>query len=422
MENPDAESSTVLEQWENEERQISKWVLCRVIKELRKFGKFNRALEVYDWMKSHGDRFTFNSGDDAIHLDLIAKVHGILHAEGYFSDLPVIMKDRRTYGALLNVFGQARMREKAEETLETMKAKGYAYDVLPFNVMMTLYMNIEEHSRVFSMINEMKEQNVPFDLYSYNIWITNCATVGDATGMERVVQEMVADTRINADWTTYTTLATMYIRLGELGKAQNCLNEAELRVTGRDRTPFNYLLGLYGSIGKRDEVYRIWYRYKSTFRGILNSGYQSMVSAVLKVGDAEGAEKIYKEWLSKSSKLDPRICNTVMRYYLKEGSVSNAKKILDSFIERGGMPKPLSWDLLAEGYLKKKQVSEALSCMESAGSCKGLLKWKPKLADVENIIELCKELDDKEGVRSLIEVLRRTDCLEMEEYKSLIAK
>ncbi|KAK8916772.1 Pentatricopeptide repeat-containing protein [Platanthera zijinensis] len=495
LENPNAGCSTVIEQWENEERELSKWDLCRVIKELRKYGRFKRALEdtwdivkagpqpdgktkdgeaakytkvelkrdalalhliqqgiaptiyprimgsktareawewleneykgprkVYDWIQSRGDRFTFNSGDDAIQLDLIAKVQGISHAEEYFSNLPRISKDRRTYGALLNVYGQAKMREKAESTLELMKAKGCAYDVLPFNVMMTLYMNINDHNKVLSMINEMKEKNVPFDLYSYNIWITNCATMGDVSEMERVVQEMIADTRVNANWTTYTTLATMYIRLCNFDKAHNCLTEAEQRMTGRDSAPFNYLLGLYSSIGKRDEVYRIWGRYKSSFPSILNMGYQSMLSSLVKLGDAEGAEKIFKEWLSKTLKLDPRICNIVMRYYLREGLVGHARKILDSFREKGGMPKPLSWEILAEGYLKEKQISEVLSCLEVAASYKGLRSWSPKPGDVAKIVAVCREQDDKESARLLIDILRRTGCLEKEEYRSLIAK
>ncbi|KAK8943386.1 Pentatricopeptide repeat-containing protein [Platanthera guangdongensis] len=422
LENPNAGCSAVIEQWENEQRELSKWDLCRVIKELRKYGRFKRALEVYDWIQSRGDRFTFNSGDDAIQLDLIAKVRGISHAEEYFSNLPRISKDRRTYGALLNVYGQAKMREKAESTLELMKAEGCAYDVLPFNVMMTLYMNINDHNKVFSMINEMKEKNVPFDLYSYNIWITNCATMGDVSEMERVVQEMIADTRVNANWTTYTTLATMYIRLGNFDKAHNCLTEAEQRMTGRDSAPFNYLLGLYCSIGKRDEVHRIWGRYKSSFPSILNTGYQSMLSSLVKLGDAEGAEKIFKEWLSKTLKLDPRICNIVMRYYLREGLVGRARKILDSFRESGGMPKPLSWEILAEGYLKEKQILEVLSCLEVAASYKGLRSWSPKPGDVAKILAVCREQDDKESVRLLIDILRRTGCLEKEEYRSLIAK
>lgn len=39
-------ASSVLNQWEKEGKKLSKWELCRVVKELRKFKRYSRALEV----------------------------------------------------------------------------------------------------------------------------------------------------------------------------------------------------------------------------------------------------------------------------------------------------------------------------------------------------------------------------------------
>ena len=46
MENPELGSASVLNQWENEGRTLTKWELCRVVKELRKYRKYDRALQV----------------------------------------------------------------------------------------------------------------------------------------------------------------------------------------------------------------------------------------------------------------------------------------------------------------------------------------------------------------------------------------
>lgn len=43
---PESNSSSVLNQWEKEGKKLSKWELCRVVKELRKFKRYGRALEV----------------------------------------------------------------------------------------------------------------------------------------------------------------------------------------------------------------------------------------------------------------------------------------------------------------------------------------------------------------------------------------
>lgn len=46
MEKPELGAASVLNQWENEGRNLTKWELCRVVKELRKFKRYNLALEI----------------------------------------------------------------------------------------------------------------------------------------------------------------------------------------------------------------------------------------------------------------------------------------------------------------------------------------------------------------------------------------
>lgn len=43
---PEVRSADVLNQWEKEGRKLTKWELCRVVKELRKYKRYDRALEV----------------------------------------------------------------------------------------------------------------------------------------------------------------------------------------------------------------------------------------------------------------------------------------------------------------------------------------------------------------------------------------
>lgn len=46
MGNREKGSSGVLNQWENEGKTVTKWELCRLVKELRKYGRYKLALEV----------------------------------------------------------------------------------------------------------------------------------------------------------------------------------------------------------------------------------------------------------------------------------------------------------------------------------------------------------------------------------------
>lgn len=46
MEKPELGAASVLNQWEKGGRRLTKWELCRVVKELRKYKRPNQALEV----------------------------------------------------------------------------------------------------------------------------------------------------------------------------------------------------------------------------------------------------------------------------------------------------------------------------------------------------------------------------------------
>ncbi|PQP99763.1 pentatricopeptide repeat-containing protein [Prunus yedoensis var. nudiflora] len=341
---PEVRSADVLNQWEKEGRKLTKWELCRVVKELRKYKRYDRALEVYDWMSNRGERFRISTSDAAIQLDLVAKVRGVASAENYFLSLPDTLKDRRIYGALLNAYVRTRMKEKAESLLDKMRSKGHALQSLPFNVMMTLYMNLKEYDKVDSIISEMMEKNIQLDIYSYNIWLSSRGSQGSEERMEQVFEQMKLDRTVNPNWTTFSTMATMYIKMGQLEKAEACLKKVESRITGRDRIPYHYLLSLYGNVGNKEELYRY-----SKF------GIPCYHVSLLRVGDVEGAEKIYEEWLTVKSTYDPRIANLFIASYIKDGDFEKAQSFFDHMVDVGGKPNSSTWETLAEGILKSRE-------------------------------------------------------------------
>ncbi|KAL0429443.1 UNVERIFIED_CONTAM: Pentatricopeptide repeat-containing protein [Sesamum radiatum] len=381
MLDPNMGSASVLNEVENEGKRLSKWELCRVVKELRKFRRYRFALEVYEWMNNRAESYRITTSDTAIQLDLIAKVHGISSAEKYFMKLPDALKDKRIYGSLLNAYVRARMREKAESLMDKMRDRSYASHALPFNVMMTLYMNLKDHEKIESLISEMKEKNIALDIYTYNIWLSSRGSQGSLEKMEQVFEQMQLDTTINPNWTTFSTMATMYIKLGHLEKADDCLKKIESRITGRDRMPYHYLISLYGSAGNKEEVYRVWNAYKASFFNIPNLGYHTVISALVRINDVDGAEKIYDEWLSVKSVYDPRVGNLLLSSY---------------------------------------EDSEALSCLKNAASAEGSKTWRPKPINVSSILKISEQESDTATKDALLEILRQTGGLDDVSYMSYI--
>ncbi|XP_022857435.1 pentatricopeptide repeat-containing protein At1g02150-like [Olea europaea var. sylvestris] len=420
MENPHMDSASVLNQVENEGKNLTKWELCRVVKELRKFRRYKYALEVYEWMNNRGEKYRITTSDTAIQLDLIAKVHGISNAEEYFMKSPDALKDKRIYGALLNAYVRAGMREKAEFLIGKMRNRGYASHALPFNVMMTLYMNLKDYERVESLISEMMEKNISLDIYSYNIWLSSCGSQGSLEKLEQAFEQMQLNTTINPNWTTFSTMATMYIKLGKLEKAEDCLKKIETRITGRDRIPYHYLMSLYGSLGIKEEVHRVWNIYKATFTTIPNLGYHAVISSLVRLDDIEGAESIYDEWLSVKSVYDPRIGNLLLSSYVRKGLSEKAKIFFDQMIEAGGKPSCITWEIISEHHIKSRRISDAVSCLKNAASAGGSKGWKPKPVNVSSILKISEQEADMASKDGLLEVLKQVGCLDDEVYMSYI--
>lgn len=369
-------------------------------------------------MNNRAERYRITTSDTAIQLDLVAKVDGISSAEQYFHKLPDGLKDKRIYGSLLNAYVRASMREEAESLMDKIRTRGYASHSLPYNVMMTLYMNLKEYGKIESVISEMKEKNISLDLYTYNIWLSACGSEGSLEKMEQVFSSMELDTTINPNWTTYSTMATMYIKFGQTEKAVDCLRKIESRMTGRDRMPYHYLMSLYGSAGKKEDVYRVWNSYKASFVNIPNVGYHTVISALVRMDDIEGGEEIYDEWLSIRTVYDPRVGNLILSSYVKKGLFQKAENFFDQMIEVGGKPNSMTWEILSEVHIQNSRIPEALSCFQSAASTGGSKFWRPKPANISAILDYSDQRGDIATKEALLEVLRQVGCLEDVGYMS----
>lgn len=374
--------------------------------------------QVYEWMNKRATRYIITTSDTAIQLDLIAKVNGVPSAEQYFLNLSNSLKDRKIYGSLLNAYVHVGMQEKAESLMRKMRNRGYATETLQFNVMMTLYMKLKEHDKIELLVSEMMEKNIPLDTCTYNIWLSSCGYQGSVAKMEQVFEQMKLETNISPNWTTFSTMATMCIKLGNLEKAEDYLRRAETAITGRGYTPYHYLISLYGSAGNKEEVYRVWNAYNASFVNIPNMGFCTMISALLKMDDIVGAEKVYDEWLSFKSKYDPRLGNLLLSWYVRKGLSHKMETFFDQMVEAGGKPDSMSWEIVSEDHIRNMRIPKAVSCLQHAVKCEGSKWWRPKPRNVSAILKICEEKGDTTSKDALMELLRWLGCLDDSIYMS----
>ncbi|XP_047341835.1 pentatricopeptide repeat-containing protein At1g60770 [Impatiens glandulifera] len=402
-------------------KRVYKWEVGHTIKILRQRRRFFPALRLSQTMEKRGMNKTVS--DQAMHLDIVAKSLGIDAAEDYFIGLPEASKNHLTYGALLNCYCKELMSEKAEDLFKKMKELEFSLNAMPYNSMMTLYTKTGQLQKILSMIEEMKANDITPDIFTYNVWMRGLAADNDISGVERVIDEMKRDNRVEADWTTYSNLASIYINADLFEKGEKALKELEKKNARRDLSAYQFLITLYGRTGNLLEVYRVWRSLRLAFPKTANISYLNMIKVLVNLKDLPGAEKCFREWESSCSVFDIRIANILIGSYVKGGEIAKAEELKERMKRRGCNPNAKTWEILTDYYLEKGNTETAVGCIG-----KGIMasrgeggKWVPSGETVERVMGQFEEKKDVNGAEGFLQILEKeNEKMEEKVFETLL--
>ncbi|KAG5629367.1 hypothetical protein H5410_001084 [Solanum commersonii] len=307
-----------ISKWKEEGHHVRKYKLNHIVRELRKHKRYKYALEfskkqsdmpllvalksamlmglclqVCEWMRIQDD-IQLLSGDYAVHLDLIAKVHGMNSAEKFFEDLPDRLKVQTTCAALLHTYVQHKDTAKAESLMEKMS------DV------------------------ELKKNASP-DIVTYNLELAVFASQNNVEAAEKVLLEL-KKAKLDPDWIT------------------------------KARTAYASLISLHANLQNKDEVFRMWKEMKSIFRKVNDTKYSCIISSLLKLDEFGEAMTLFTEWEVVSVTKDTRIANLILVAYINKNEMEKAVDFHNRMMQKGISLSYTTWELLMRGYLKQKEM------------------------------------------------------------------
>ncbi|KAL9236405.1 hypothetical protein vseg_011081 [Gypsophila vaccaria] len=400
--------------------------LRSVIRKLRRHKRFDRALEVSEWMMSA----VFSnpkSGDLACQLSLIGQVHGVDAAEKFFKEVDV--HTEKTYGALLNCYVEAKLVDKSLSHFKKMKDMGLAMSPLPYNNLMTLYMNTGQDEKLPELLSEMEENGMSPDNFTYRICLKSFALKSDFGSMEKTLRKMENQHGLKIDWLTYVVVANYYIEGGIKEKAFYYLQLAEQKVDG-NAVGYNNLITTYAKIGGLSQMMSIWRKRRGTSKTHANADYMVMISSLVKLDQFEEAERFLQEWESHCRFYDFRVVNTLLQGYAQKGLVERAEKLLEGITRRRLMPPPHTWSIICAGHINCQNMQKALLFLKKAlelvsdpGSVSGSVqhkKWIPNLEVISAILKWLAENGEMGEVDEFVKSLSKMVPMNEEMYRTLL--
>ncbi|KAL5705463.1 hypothetical protein ACHQM5_023762 [Ranunculus cassubicifolius] len=377
-------------------------------------------MQIFSWVKDQ-NHFCLSAADHTILLELIIEVQGLVAAEDYFKTLTDTSSQKAVCIPLLQVYVKERSIEKAETLMSKMQDMGLTVNPHPFNAMMKLYIATKQFEKVPEMIRLMKYNQIPRNVLSYNLWMSACYELSDVSSGEKVYEEMQNDRRVEVGWSTHCTLANFYIRSGLREKATQSLKLAEQKLSRSKRLGYFFLITLYSHLGNKHEILRLWEITETLPDRMTSTDYMSIMSCLVKMGDTEEAEKVFKSWESqRRGKYDVRVSNILLGAYARSGYMDKAESLHIHTLEKGGSPNYKTWEILMEGWVKSKEMDRAINAMKKGFSMLKHCHWRPSPSVVIEIAEYFEECNLFEDAKKYFKVVRSLGLATLPLYKSLL--
>jgi pentatricopeptide repeat protein len=357
LEAPRNDVAASLKKWVDAGNTFDRSDVFYVILNLRKRRFYAKALQLLEWLEE-SKQIDLVERDYASRLDLMAKVHGVYRAEKYIDNIPASLRGEVVYRTLLaNCVVEVNVK-KAEEVFNKMKDLGFPVTVFAINQLLLLYKRVDK-KKIADVLAMMEKENVKPSLFTYKLLVDTKGASRDFEGMEKVVESMQAD-GIEPDILLQATLAKHYIFGGHRDKAEPILELMEGDDIKANRNACQVVLPLYGFLGKKDDVERIWQVCEANPR---LDECLSAIDAFGRLGDVEKAEKVFEDLFVKWKSLSSKFYNALIRVYANQNLLDKGKELLKRMEENGVKIGVSTLDSLVKLYVDAGEVEKAESVL-----------------------------------------------------------
>lgn len=356
---PSVPVSRVLDNWVETGNEVNRTEVLSTMLYLRKRKMFVLALQLSEWLESR-KQLDWTESKYASRVDLIAKVHGIFKAENYIKQIPESSRSEIVYRTLLANCVSAKNVEKAEQLFNKMKN---LFPVTCFSCTQLLLLYIRtDKKKINDVLLLMERENIKPSPYTYRLLIDVKGQSRDISGMEQIVEKMKSEGMV-ASMRIQAALARHYAACGVNDKAEVILKEMEGDDITKNHLSYRLLLPIYASLGKADEVERIWKQCESNPNGAECMAGIEAWGHLKKIKDAEA---VFEKLLKIVERPSSRHYAALLNVYANHGMLTKGKALVGQMAESGVAVTPVACDVLVKLYAGAGELEAAYAVLETA--------------------------------------------------------
>ena len=170
---------------------------------------------------------------------------------------------------------------------------------------------------------------------------------------------------------------------------------------------YNHLISVYGHLGDKSEVKRLWALQMSNCKRHINRDYILMLVVLMKLDEVAEAEALLKEWESSKNAFDFQVPNVLLTGYRLKDLLDKAETLLNDFLKKGKVPTSTSWAIVAIGYAEKGNVAKAYELMKKALRVYTPNSgWIPSASMIEMILKYLGDEGALKDVETFVDLLK----------------
>lgn len=356
-------------------------------------------------------------------VEFTTKLHGISHGEKLFTRVPSEFQNELLYNNLVIACLDKGVIRLSLEYMKRMRELGYPISHLVFNRLIILHSSPSLRKNMMpKLLTQMKADKVTPHVSTYNILMKIEANEHNLENLMRFFSLMKLR-QVEPNEISYCILAYAHAVARLNTAAETYVEAVEKSMTGNNWSTLDVLLILYGYLGNRKELERVWSNIRE-LPFVRTKSYMLAIEAFGRIGHLERAEEIWLEMESAKGLKSVEQFNSMMTVYCKHGVIDKAARLYKNMKANGCKANAITYRQLALGCLKSGMEEQALKTLELGKRLpinKRVRNSTPWLETTLSIVEIFAEKGDVENVEKLFEELHKSKyCRYTFVYNTLI--